>query len=329
MTQILPASFSALERPDPSNLDECWKWISARYLKNRRDDAFMVSLKSILSVDASGTIVPEPVYDPLSDEVYGLAVLGESGEGKSSLIRRNLGTMPNLHMVNEQGEGNYLYVKIENEPSVKALTKLLLERSGYGRISHSAKGDVLWTMLLHRISLLGIKLIWIDEAHHVFRPGPGRDLVSSLRAMKTLLKGQNAPAIILSGIPQLNEHLVKDRETSRRFFRHTLNAEGLGTEDIPRLRKFIEQCCISIGMTPPKDPSYVERLLFANNQSLGNTLFLVKHSIRYALNNRHGALDLDVTRTVFESMGSPQGLGPFSDIEWPKLKKTLKDRGWS
>lgn len=329
MTQILPATFSALERPDPSNPNECWKWISARYLKNRRDDAFLASLKSILSVDASGTIIPEPVYDPLCDEMYGLAVLGESGEGKSSLIRRNLGTLAGFSRVNEEGEGNCLYVKIENEPSVKALAALLLKASGYTKISPSANGDILWTMLLHRISLLGIKLIWIDEAHHVFRPGPGRDLVSSLRAMKSLLKGQNAPAVILSGIPQLNEYLVKDRETSRRFFRHNLNAEELGTEDIPRLRKFIEQCCISIEMTPPTDPSYVERLLFANNQSLGNTLFLVKHSIRYALNNRRGALDLGVTRTVFESMGSPQGLGPFSDIEWPKLKKTLKDRGWS
>lgn len=140
-------------------------------------------------------------------------------------------------------------MNVENEPTVKALAKLLLKSSGYGKISETAKGDVLWMILLHRIALLGIKLIWIDEAHHVFKPGSGRDITSSLRAMKTLLQGRNAPAVIFAGVPDLNKYLIQERETSLWFFRHNLKADELGADDIPELSKLIDQCCISIGMS--------------------------------------------------------------------------------
>lgn len=170
-----------------------------------------------MKVDAYSTILPQPVRDSLTGETKGFAVIGNSSDGKSARIRRNLARLGCFHERDGDTGGNYLRVIVPPEATLKSLASDLLGKLGCHKVASAAKAAELWKIVLHRLVLHGICLIWIDKARHILRGGAGRDLVSALQTLKNFTQEENGVAVIVSGIPKLRELLLTDPETSRRF----------------------------------------------------------------------------------------------------------------
>ncbi|MFB9222681.1 TniB family NTP-binding protein [Paracoccus cavernae] len=321
---------SASASPDLTDLPSRLAWLDDRYLRNARDEAFEEGLREIIKIDADGKIIPEPVRDPLTGETKGFAVIGNSGDGKSAMIRRNLARLEGFRERTPQSDGNYLAVNVPPEATIKSLATDILAKTGYGKVASSAKAHELWKMVRHRLIFCGISLLWIDEAHHLLRGGAGRDLAGALQALKKLMQEESGVAVIVSGIPKLRELLLTDPETSRRFKWQRLRPVGAASDDAINIARFVTACCKKIGLRPPADPHFAERLIFASHEGLGLSLALAKDSLRRALTARDSQLTLDHARRTWELQHPEhEGLGPFAAIGWPDLKKSLVDAGWA
>lgn len=305
-------------------------WLNDRYLRNARDDAFEEGLREIMKVDADGKIIPQPVRDPLTGETSGFAVIGDSGDGKSAMIRRNLTRLEGFRERTRENDGNYLPVTVPPEATIKSLATDLLDKLGYSKVASSAKAHELWKIVRHRLIMCRISLIWIDEAHHLLRGGGGRDLAGALQTLKNLMQEESGVAVIVSGIPKLRELLLTDPETSRRFKWQRLRPVKAASEDADNISRFVTACCRKVGLLPPVDPHFAERLIFASHEGLGLSLVLAKDSIRRALTVRDRQLTLNHVRRTWE-LQHPEhgGLDPFEAVHWPDLKRSLIDAGWA
>ena len=317
------------ERPDPQDIASCIAWVEARYLCNARDDQFIDYCREVLTVDAAGLPTAVPVRNPLNGETRGLAVIGESGAGKSVMIRRGLQALPGFREMTAGADGNYLSLTVSPEATVKSLTNDLLGRTGYGATARKATAHELLGVCRHRVQSRDVGLIWIDEAHHLLRPGPGRDVAAVLRTLKNLLQGPGAVAVILSGVPKLNEDLIADPETDRRFLRQRLWSLEHDADVFPTITRFVEACCDAVGLAGPEDDHFAHRLVFAENGVMGKALDLAKGAIRRAIIARSPALTLDHAGKVFDLQRGPMRHGPFSAVPWPELKQHLEALGWA
>jgi len=71
----------------------------------------------------------------------------------------------------------------------------LLAESGYPSVNRYREVWSRWGILRHRFMMLKTAVLWIDEAHDLFCAD--RNLI--LRAIKSLMQGESAVIVILSG----------------------------------------------------------------------------------------------------------------------------------
>ncbi|RGP36555.1 hypothetical protein D1012_15320 [Pseudotabrizicola alkalilacus] len=304
-------------------------WLTARYLRNARDDDFQEFLREILKIGADGSLLPLAVRDPLNGETLGMQVIGESGDGKSVMIERNLSAVPSLELMTNGASGNYIHITVAPEATIKSLASDILVKTGYTRLSERTKAHEAWPIARHRLKMLGVALLWIDEGHHLLRGGTGRDSAGALQALKNLLQGDGAVAVILSGVPLLEERIASDPETFRRYrLRQRLQRVLVGGADMQRLKRFIEVCCNKLDLLPPDDPFFAERVVFSQKAGLGRSIAFAKATIRRALVNGRSAVTLDDAWRTWRLQGGMDGEPtPFDPGVWPDLRKLLEHRG--
>ena len=155
-----------------------------------------------------------------------------------------------------------------------------------------------------------------------------RQQTDVLRRLKTLLQGDNAIGLIVSGIPMLNEQFQTDDETNERFFRIRLTP--MQTEAERReLGSFIHGCCKLVEISPPADEFLTERLVAAFNGSLGRAIECTQSAIGRALRRADGQLTLDDYRRSYNLKRGSYEDGPFDREPWPVLVQILEKQGWA
>lgn len=313
--------------PTPTDsLEANLRWLSERYLRNSGDGEFLSMLGEILLPGSDRNPRPSAIRDPLADETGGLAVVAPSAEGKTSLIRRNLRSLPEFRQQTAATEGNYLGVVMQPEGTIKSLAIKLLADTGYGSVAQNAKSHELWAILRHRIKMRNIQLIWIDETHHLLRSGSGRDVTQARQMLKNLMQGDGAVALLLSGVPELDLQLRGDDETSRRILRLHLDRRfGRHPDDLARLGVFLDTCCRQLGLEPPSDPTFLERVIFAGGGSIGSTMKLLKDSLRRALTAGDTGIKLSHARRTHEIIHGKRTVGPFDEGQWTTIRSMLEE----
>lgn len=139
------------------------------------------------------------------------------------------------------------------------------------------------------------------------------------------MQGPGAAALLLSGVPELDTQLMADGETDRRIPRQLLDRRfGARPEDARRVASFVEICCSNIGLRPPVDPSFADRIIFAGNGSLGASLALLKSTLRRALISGDGVVELAHARRPYEMRYGRRKVGPFDDGHWQVIRDILE-----
>ena len=143
-------------------------------------------------------------------------------------------------------------------------------------------------LLRERISMLGIVAIWIDEAHDLFCAD--RNLI--LRALKSLMQGEAAVIVILSGTSALAEVVRSDPQVQRRFTSLILPPVD-PKADGGQIAGLIETYCQRAGLAPPVERDLVERVTHAARYRFGRTVEAVVNAIERALMDGADQLDID------------------------------------
>ena len=119
----------------PVSLTEKLAWLDQRYWKFGVERDFEDSLIDIFKMDDDGQRTAEPHHDPLTDETKGLMVLGQSGNGKTALLKRALRVDPVLTEFKVNEGGNALYLAVPPEATIKKLGEIILAKTGYEKVN--------------------------------------------------------------------------------------------------------------------------------------------------------------------------------------------------
>lgn len=323
----MPTPSKTLDLPDLDDPAACSRWLQDRYMKSDRDDDFIDALKEILETDAQDNLTATPLRVGLPQDTRGLMVLGQSGYGKTSLVKRNLKNQPSIGLTDGNEPGAALYHLVPPEATLKSVAVEIANACGYHKIKDGIQTAEAWDLAMHRLAIKGITILWIDEAHHLLTPGPGRDPKLVVRRLKNNLQGHNAVAMILTGVPGLYDLVLPDKESDRRFV--CLHLEPVTSKhEAANLSRYLEMCCEKVGVGMVDDPNFVERLLMANQRNLGKSIEMTLRAIRRAQRRPERKLCLEDFRRSQNLQNGRRNISPFDDNPWPLLKAELEKLGW-
>lgn len=260
------------------------------YVKTSRDRAFLDHFNRLLQCDRQGIPVAKPVTFTKTGETRGIALTDGPGGGKTSLVDHALdghrafanpapGTMP------------VIKARVPSPATLKSLALEILLQSGYGEVSERRERWSLWKIVRSRLEMLGTAVLWIDEAHDLFQSGTAKETNDILKTLKSLMQGEGAVIVILTGIDSLWQIASYDEQIRRRYTKITLpeitNAKhGRGIE------KQMAIFCERANLAPPQNSDLIQRLIYASRGRFGLCIENILHAIETALNS--GAKQLDV-----------------------------------
>ncbi|WP_428151172.1 TniB family NTP-binding protein [Caulobacter sp.] len=160
-----------------------------------------------------------------------ILIVGDSGMGKSKLVKR----FAALHGCPEDGSASaaripVLYVSFAITASPKGFLGRILERLN-APYSSNASSEVLYPLVLRLLRRIGLKMLIVDEVHHVFSGAKDRRL-EALAVLK-LLGNDLGITIVACGIDTALRAIQIDPQMVRRFDpiplnRWTVNDQSAG-----------------------------------------------------------------------------------------------------
>lgn len=248
------------------------------HIGTESDELFRNYLDRLLEEDEDGNLLPQAIRWSDNAETRSIMVVGGSGAGKSSLVRRNLREHPALSAAAGAPQDHYLYVEFPSPATFKSLGLEVLRASGYPEVSERREAWSIWNLVRHRLSSLGITVLCIDEAHDLFCAD--RNLI--LRGLKSLMQGDNALILIICGTDELPNLIRSDPQVQRRFSTLTLPPVFPATHG-DNVAMVIEHYCRKAGLDAPVEPDLIPRLMHASRHRFGRTLETATLAVEAAL----------------------------------------------
>lgn len=304
-------------------------WLMDRYFRLDRDDALISRLHMLFASDNNGELTAEPRVDPLTRETRGLMLVGNSGTGKSALTMRTLRALPMFELAGRERKGNTLYVTVPPEATIKSLAGRIAKSLGYLDINPRARAYEAWDVARHCMHERGIRLLVIDETHHLLRKGSGRDVEGAVQTLKSLLQGDWPVAVIIAGVYKLRDSIMTDPETDRRFPKFELTSITEGSLEARTFARSMQLCADKIGLSLPENAHLPERILFAEGGVAGRCIKLAKGVLGMALNEGRAEVTLQDARMQFELEYGAFPMSPFAQGSWVNFRQALLDGGWS
>ena len=240
-----------------------------------------------------GRILPEALLTA-SGESLGVLVVAGAGGGKTWTVRRTLRRHPAL-MGGSEAERFVVESTVPSGATYKSMAQQLLADSGYAAPSLRRPGWDMWAMFRERMRVLKTAVLWIDEAHDLLC----KDRETVLPAVKSLMQGEGAAVVILSGTEALAEVVHSDPQVRRRFSHvriPTLSAEA----SRKAFEVVIAEYCAIVGLREALAPDIFGRLALASRQRFGRAAVLIVDAIEQALVRGDACLGIDHFADAYE-----------------------------
>lgn len=263
------------------------------HIGSERDAEATRHISRLLAKDELDNLLPTAKRFTKTGETRGFMMVGAPGSGKSHMLNRALLKLDVL-AAPEGGVARYIQCSVPSPATFKSMILALLREAGYPDANPRREGWSLVQDLRHRLSLLEISVIWIDEAHDLFCAD--RKLI--LRALKSLMQGADPVAIVLSGTEDLAGVIRSDPQVQRRFTAMVLPAlvEQVDGEDFATI---IQQFCSRTRLAEPTNKDIVGRIFHASRYRFGRAIELLLEAIELALNEDSNCLTRDHFATVY------------------------------
>lgn len=251
------------------------------------DGEAAMHVKRLLARDEEGNLLPKARFFTKTGETRGMMLVGAPGSGKSHLMDRTLVKIPALAAAND-GAPRIIACPVPSPATFKSMTLALLEETGYRGANPRQEAWSLWQVFRHRLSMLGLAVLWIDEAQDLFCAD--RKLI--LRALKSLMQGDDAVAVILSGTDELAQLIRTDSQVKRRFTAMVL-PDLVETVHGDMYRAILHDYCARVGLEPPAEPDLVGRVFHGARYRFGRAIELLLVAMEFAIASEAEHLTVD------------------------------------
>lgn len=301
----------------PAQIDDIVQRLRSRHVPTSRDRLVRSELDRLLRRNANDEVIPVPVLFTGNTETRGIVVTDDPGGGKTTILRHVLSTHPALGP-GPAGAARYLSVSVPSPATLKSFGCEILRRTGYADVSERRERWSIWRMVHHRLAALGIVCLMVDEAHDLRSGGSIKEAHDILNAFKSLLTGDSPIILILSGIPVLNEMMLLDEQSERRYARIEFPRVTDASEG-NQLRSLIRSYCEFAGLQPP-EVDVVPRLIYAARNRFGLCVESVVNAIETALGMGASTLTLEhFARSWATTFGREGYENPFLSRDWAKI----------
>ncbi|APX12422.1 TniB family NTP-binding protein [Tateyamaria omphalii] len=244
-------------------------------------------VKRLLARDGEGNLLPTARFFTKTGETRGMMLVGDPGSGKSHLMDRTLTKIPELAPADD-GVPRVIACPVPSPATFKSMTLALLERSGYPDANPRQEAWSLWQLFRHRLSKLGVAVLWIDEAQDLFCA----DRKAILRALKSLMQGDDAVAVILSGTEDLAQVIRTDPQVKRRFTAMVL-PELTEAAHGDMFRTVMADYCARVDLEPPVEADLVARVFHGARYRFGRAVELLLVAMEFAIARNAEHLTID------------------------------------
>ncbi len=251
--------------------------LRAKHVAAPHDAKFATHLERLLCRGEQGNLTAEAIRFGATQETRGILVIDGPGGGKSTMVARSLSRHPALQQ-GQYGHAAWLGVSVPSPATLKSLGFEILRRSGYPEVSERRQVWHVWDQIRSRLKMLGVSVLWIDEAHDLFC----KDREMILRALKALMQGDEAVIAILSGTERLREVIQSDQQVLRRFSAINLSPVGVAT-DGQDFHELIERYCGLAALRPELSGDLVSRLFHGSRYRFGRSIETMLNAIEVAL----------------------------------------------
>nr|WP_229582943.1 TniB family NTP-binding protein [Paracoccus sp. S-4012] len=292
--------------------------LRSKYVKLARDDEFRVHLDRLLKCDAAGRPIPAPAVFTSTGETRGIALIDGAGGGKTSLVHHALCRHPALQAT-EPDKMLWIGVRVPSPASLKSLGLEILRQSGYPEVGDRTKVWDIFNKVRHRFQQLGTVVLWIDEAHDLFRTGSAVEVETTLKMLKSLMQGEWPVIVVLTGIETLWEIASCDDQVKRRYSRIELPSVTRAA-DGKTLWKLIDSFCVRAELVPPERGDLVDRLIHAGRARFGRCIEQILNAIEVALHDGATTLETEHFARSFDMQeGCRPGENIFRSPRWSQI----------
>jgi hypothetical protein len=216
-----------------------------------------------------------------------MMLLGAPGSGKSHLMDRTLTKIPQLTSSNVDVR-HLIACPVPSPATFKSMALALLKESGYEHGNPRQEAWSLWQMFRHRVSILETAVVWIDEAQDLFCA----DRKQILRALKSLMQGDGAVAVVLSGTEELAGVIRSDTQVKRRFTAMELPEMVVGIHS-DMFRTVMTDYCARLALKAPVEADLIGRIFHGARYRFGRAVELLLVALEFAIEGYDEYLTID------------------------------------
>ena len=282
------------------------------HVPNERDADVRKHLLRLFEIDNCGEPSCVPCRFTNGKETRGIAVIEPAGGGKTTAISAVLRSMPFLARNPETEFPRYLELQVPSPATLKSVGMAILSATGLTGVSERSRVWEIWNTVRHRLGVLGISVLWLDEAQDLIMATSAGEGEKTLRMIKSMMQGDNAVIPILSGTERLSEMTNYDPQVRRRF--SVIQPKNLqhGVDEA-NLRGLIEAYSDIVDLRVEIPDDLPARLILASRQRFGRAVENIINAIECSLGDGANALVLD---HFAEAWGMQEGCEPDQNVFW-------------
>lgn len=247
-----------------------------------------------------------------SSEGRGIAVIGESGSGKTTAIQRILRKIDISDA--EPGEFRWISIRVPTPATQKDLARAILRALDF-QFLRDTTASRMWELVNFHVHLRKCWLIHLDEGQELGGRGSDVEKAAVINALKSLMQIPDWPTnLVVSGTPELHDLLMQDPQLSRRFFitRFLPVTEFDARDEIAELVAGYVELADLLLAKDLADVDFVPRLVHAGREQFGIVVEMIIGAITRALVNAKHAVDInDFARFYAERTGEVSARNPF------------------
>lgn len=248
-------------------------------------------------------------------EARGIVLIGDSGSGKTTSLRRLFVKHPNLVLDNpENVRADVISLSVPSPATPKFVGMACLTALGYP-LRRDRTASIIWELAAHHLKERQTLFLHLDEAQDFTTNRASNDQQSLINTIKSLMQNPEWPVgVILSGMPQLLELVNRDPQLARRMIpinMYPLKAKFDSEMVFGALAQYSHQVQIELS-EELKSKLFIRRLIHSSADEFGIAVELIIGAIEVAILHESPTLNVDHFSSAFERRTSCiDALNPF------------------